>query len=740
MMNMKKDILKIFGELIVKFRYVILVFFLMLFSFCLYNFNNVSINNDITTYLPGNTETKYSLDLMNKEYGTFTSINLMVENINSEYSREIYEKLDTIKEIKNISYVEKNNNTLYTIQLVNVNDDIMVDVIYNVKKIIKDESYYIHSTYYNKALNGIDIILILSIIIVLFTLLITCKSYFEPIITFIIFLFAIVINMGTNFIIGEISYVTESIAIILQLALSIDYVIIFMNRFIEEPKINKLFVIKNTIIKSIKEIFTSSLTTVAGLLSLLFMQLKIGKDIGFVLTKGILSSFITVILLMPSILSIFYKVILKTTKKKKEKKSYLLENCIFKSRKIILPLFILLVISSLFVIPYYKFVYNPNTTKAIYLDSNAKALEKIENTFGKSNTLAVIVKNSDKDYSKELLLANELEKLDYITLVTSVGSYEISKDVYFTSDVTYKELKEILKRFILLDESLLKDIYEFYAEKNNERVNNIEEYRIKLIDLVYFLKENEKEINVSGEVRFRLDVMYARMSESISLLESENYTRFIINLDLPIEGNKVKESISEIRTISEKYYDEVTLAGNSVSSIDLEKTFKKDNIIITAVTMIFIFLILLCSFKSFILSLLLILTIEGSILINFGLSVLFNYQIFFMSYIVVSAIQMGATIDYAIVIATRYLELSNNYSKEESIKMAIKDRLKSILTSGLILMISGLLVGFISPSSVISSIGLFLGIGTFISLISTIFVLPCILYMVDINKLKKHIN
>ena len=88
---------------------MILVFFLMLFSFCLYNFNNVSINNDITTYLPENTETKYSLDLMNKEYGTFTSINLMVENINSEYSREIYEKLDTIKEIKNISYVEKNN-------------------------------------------------------------------------------------------------------------------------------------------------------------------------------------------------------------------------------------------------------------------------------------------------------------------------------------------------------------------------------------------------------------------------------------------------------------------------------------------------------------------------------------------------------------------------------------------------------------------------------------------------------
>ena len=252
------------------------------------------------------------------------------------------------------------------------------------------------------------------------------------------------------------------------------------------------------------------------------------------------------------------------------------------------------------------------------------------------------------------------------------------------------------------------------------------------------IKKYEKEINVSGEVRFRLDVMYARMSDSISLLESDNYTRFIINLDLPIEGKNVEKVIEKIRNISEEYYDEVTLAGNSVSSIDLEETFKKDNVIITFVTIIFIFIILLSLFKSVLLSLLLILTIEGSILINFGLSVIFGYEIFFISYLIVIAIQMGATIDYAIVIANRYLELKDNYSKKESIILALKDRIKTILTSGFILMISGFLVGFISPSSVISSIGIFLGIGTLISLISTIFVLPCILYIIDINKLKRN--
>ena len=135
-MDMENRLLKKIGEFITKFRYIILVLFLILFSFCLYNFNNVKINNDITTYLPDNTETKYSIDLMNKEYGSFTSINLMVENINSIDSRKIYKKLDSIKEIKNVSYKEKDNNTLYTIQLVDVTKETMIDVIYNVKKVV----------------------------------------------------------------------------------------------------------------------------------------------------------------------------------------------------------------------------------------------------------------------------------------------------------------------------------------------------------------------------------------------------------------------------------------------------------------------------------------------------------------------------------------------------------------------------------------------------------------------------
>lgn len=706
----------------IKYRYLLLGLFFLIFIFTFLNINNVKINNNIINYLPDNTETKKGLTLMNDEFGSFTSISLMVKDVN-DY-KKIYSKLENIKNIENVSYSLKDNNALYILQIRDANEDKMVDTTYEIKKIVSDSDYYLYSSYYSGVLDGIDRILIMSVCIIFIILLITSKSYFEVFITFIIFIFAIVLNMGTNFIFKEVSYITESIAVILQLALSIDYVIIYMNEFMKS-KGKTLERIKITSTKAIKEILASSLTTISGLLALVFMKLKIGKDIGLVLTKGIISSLITVIFLMPALLVIFNKILIKTEKKKKNKINFKVINS-----KLLLSIYILIVIISAVLIPKYKYVYNIYSIEAISQSDNTKALHEIENVFGKTNTLAVIVK-SDKDYNKELKLKEELDKISEVTLVTSVGSYEISDNIYITSDVNYKELKEILKKYAVVDGDKLIDLYKHYAYKNNDAITNIDDYKIKIIDLIYFLKENEDNLSLNSDLRFKLDVGYAKITDSIRLLESDNYSRFILTLDMPIESNKSKEVVDEIRSITNKYYSDVTLVGNTISSIDLEKTFTKDNIIITLITILFIYIILYQTFKNKILSLILILTIEGSILITFALSVIFNMKIFFMSYLVVSAIQMGATIDYAIVFASRYLENRCKYDKDKSINLTMKDRIGAILTSGLILTISGFIVGFVSTSSVISSIGLFLGIGTLISLITTIFILPTILYIFD---------
>ena len=349
--------------------------------------------------------------------------------------------------------------------------------------------------------------------------------------------------------------------------------------------------------------------------------------------------------------------------------------------------------------------------------------------------LVVLVKNEDKDYQKELEFVTKLSKIEKVNSITSIGSYQVSDNLYLGTLVNYQELAAIFN----IDKNITLNLYKFYASTNQEldKLANVNDYRISIINLVYFLYENSETIGLTDDLKIQVSTYYTMISESISLLESENYSRFILNLNAETEDEDTYELIEDIRSLSKDYYHDVTLVGNSINAIDLESSFTLDNVIITGITILFIAIILIVTFKSFWITLLLILTIEGSILINFGIMTLFGSDIFFMSYVVVSAIQMGATIDYAIVLSSRYLQLRKKMDKKEALIGTLKDSLPAIITSGLILLIAGTLIGFISTSSVISSIGLFLGIGTFISLIATIFVLPAILYLSDSFIIKK---
>lgn len=732
----KKNFLIKLGDVVTNYRYFLLVLFLGLSLFCFININNVAINDSIISYLPNNTETKQGMDIMEEEFGSLNTIKLMVSDISLKEANSLMNELSKIKSIKSVLFdgtesSYKNENALYTIELEEVSDDGINKVKENIEKVVSEEKYDIYSECFENPMDGINLALILSIGVIIIILLITSKTYFEPIIAFIIFAISIVLNMGSNFIFGEISYITKSIAVILQLALSIDYVIIFMNQFMKEIEDtdDKLLAIKKTTSKTVPEIFASSLTTISGLLALVFMQLKIGKDIGIVLSKGIICSLLTVILVMPSLLAIFTNIIVKLKKKEKEKKSSKLCEIILKSIKALLPIFIVLVIVSIFLIPNYNYVYNPASAKQIRLSENTKALNNIEEKFGTSNTLVVLVKNEDKDFSKELEFANELKENEKVTSIISLGSYEISENASLGTKVNYLEVAKIFN----IDKEISLKLYQYYANQNNEsdKLSNINDYRISIIDLVYFLYDNIQILPLTDEIKIQVNIYYNLLNESKSLLESEKYSRFILNLDAQVESKEAYNLIEDIRRVSEKYYEDVKLVGKTINAIDLESSFTSDNTIITGITILFIGIILLFTFKSIWLTLLLILTIEGSILINFAFVSLLGKEIFFMAYIVVCAIQMGATIDYAIVIASRYKQLREKYDKKESIIRTLEDRLPAVITSGLILLIAGFLIGFISSSSVISSIGLFLGIGTLISLLSTIFVLPAILYLFD---------
>ena len=732
---MKKNFLVKLGDFIVNFRYLFLGLFVVLAVVCTININNVKVNYDITSYLPDDTETKVGIDLM-KEFGELNQMQVLLTDISYDDAQEKADKIKNIDNVENVSFNNtkdyyKNNNALIVVELGNVSDNTKDKVLSKIDNIVDDSEYYIYVENSDDAVGGMNTILIIVVIIIVAVLLFTSKSYFNVILAFIVFGISILLNMGSNFLLGEISYITKSIAIVLQLGLSLDYLIIFLNHYMKEVKDddNLILAVKKTVTKSVKEIFASSLTTIAGLIALVFMQLKIGGDIGIVMSKGIVCSMLTVILLLPCLLIIFNKPIMKLEHKSFVPNTKKLSQIILKSRKVLLSLFIIIVLLSIYLMGKYNYVYNVYSVKSITKSDTQIALDKIESNFGKHNRLVILVENKDKDYNKELELFNELIKNQNILSMTSIGSQEIGSNIYLGSKLDYNTLSQILN----ITPELSLNLYKYYASENNEldKLININDYKITVIDLIYFLKDNKDNLPLDDDMKLTIDNYYNTINNSIALLESDNYSRFILELKTDVEGEEAFELLDDIKDVTNKYYDSSTLVGESVSARDLSDTFSFDNLIITLITIVFIALILLFSFKSLGMTLLLILTIEGSILINFGIITLIGDNIFFMSYIVVSAIQMGATIDYAILMSNRYLTLRNKMNKKEAMIGALTDSTPAIITSGLILTASGFLIGFISDSGVISSIGMALGCGTLISMICTIFILPAILHVCD---------
>ena len=319
--NRKKPFLVKIGDFIVNFRNLFLIIFIGLTIFCAFNIKNVDINDSIVSYLPSDTETKQGLDIMESVFGKQSTIKLMVSDITLENAKELVGELSKLSSVQAVLFDEKSsykdNSALYTIQANDLSEEQVSKLKEDIESTVKSQEYYLTSEEFESSTDGINKVLIIACLVIIIILLITSKTYFEPIIAFIIFGISIILNMGSNFLLGEISYITQSIAVILQLALSIDYVIIFMNQFMKEinDTSDKTLAIKKTVSKSIPEIFASSLTTISGLLALCFMQLKIGGDIGIVLSKGILCSLLTVILVMPSLLYLFSNIILKWQKK-----------------------------------------------------------------------------------------------------------------------------------------------------------------------------------------------------------------------------------------------------------------------------------------------------------------------------------------------------------------------------------------------------------------------------------------
>lgn len=752
--------LKKIPEGIVKLKWVFLVLFVALSIFGAVMIPHTKINYDLTGYLPAHCDSSTALELLKKEFDDKGMAYVMVKDVTPEKAGEIKTRLEKVEGVATVTYVEsmnyKNNSALYTVTLKDYDSTAgAFDAVKDVIDALSDEKAYLSGqsafSYYTKLETEQSIMKlgIAIVVIILLVMLFTSKTYFELIVLILVFGAAMAINMGTNFLfVNGISYIANLVALVLQLALSLDYSIILLHRYMEERDNGEdaKTATVTALTKGLPEILSSSLTTVAGLAALMLMTLSIGAEIGLSLAKGIVVSMATVIFFMPALLVIFDKPIQKTRHKSFVPNVTKPARAIVKARKVIVPAFLLIAILAGVAQGFNKYSFNYNSGSLIVAPK--KVIE--ETGFGTLNSLVVVVPKGDAE--KERQLVKYVESFDLIdksqtTALSTINVYSFvdpntTEKLYLTDEVSKKDIGNLIDKIPsdagvnpLIIKPIIEGWFDDYVKKYLPEGTKPSKAKVRLIDLLDFAVR-EKFDAIS---RFIGDdpekLAYLEQIKQISFakanLESENYSRITFNINGGVEDDDVFELVKTLKSGVSDFYEERYITGESVVCYEMSEYFMKDNLMVCLFTDLFILVILLITFRNISLPIILILAIQGGIFINFAIPFLSKTSISFIGYLIISAIQMGATIDYAIVLTNRYRGIRKDFTdRYDAMSAATNAVFPTILTSGVILTSTGFVMSMLS-SGVVAQLGLLLGVGTLTSIIIVLFVLPSLLLVTE---------
>ena len=711
--------------------------------FCVFSTGWVQVNDDLTSYLPAETETRQGLTIMDEEFVTFGSAEVMVDNLTIQQAEKISDELTKIQGVKSVEFDESkdhfnNASALFSVTFDGESDDeISIQAMNEIKAMLVDEDVYIvsevGSSQSDEIASEMNVVMIIAVVIIIAVLLFTSHTYMEIPVLLITFAAAAILNMGTNFIFGEISFVSNSIAVVLQLALALDYAIILCHRYTEErtTKPAREAVI-TALSKAIPEISGSCLTTISGLIAMMFMQFKIGYDMGLVLIKAILFSILCVFTLMPGLLMLFSPWIDKTHHRSFVPKISAWGKLTVKTRKIVPPIFVFLLVGAFIFSNRCPYVYGYSTLTTAKQNESQIAADKIEANFGSTNMMALLVPSGD--YKTEAKVLAKLEAKEHVQSVMGLANIEAMDGYVLTDTLSPRQFAELTD----LDIEIARLLYGAYAADQKtygQIVSGIDNYSVPLIDMFMFLYDQKEAgyVSLAADLDEELEDIHNQLTDAQVQLLGEHYSRILIYLDLPEESPETFAFLQEIHQCAREFYDseDLYLVGNSTNDFDLSASFSNDNILISILSAVFVIIVLLFTFKSAGLPILLILVIQGSIWMNFSFPYLSKTNLFFMSYLVVSSIQMGANIDYAIVITNRYTSLKKEMPIADAMVEALNQAFPTIVTSGMMLASAGTLIGQLSSDPAISSIGTCLGRGTILSILLVMGVLPQILMLGD---------
>ena len=678
---------------------------------------------------------------MADQFTTYGTAQVMVANITYNEASDLNERIAQVKGVQSIAFDQTTEHYAHSSALFTVTfdydetDDQCLASLDAVKELLSDYDIYVSTELGDTLAETIDaevnVIMVYVAVIVVAVLILTSRTYGEVPVLLLTFITAMILNQGTNFLLGKISFVSNSVTSILQLALSLDYAVILCNRFKEE---HRTLPIREAAIaalsKAIPEISASSLTTVGGLCAMLFMQFKIGPDMGICLMKSILFALLSVFVVMPGLLVLFGPLIEKTEHRDFIPKISFAGKFAWASRKVVPFIFLAAIVAGFFVSGRCPYAYGYSTLTTPKLNETQIAENLIGDTFTSTNMIALTVPAGD--YEKEAALLTELESMEEIDYSMGLANVEAMNGYMLADKLMPRQFSELAD----LDYEMAQVLYAAYATEQGDYgklMGNISSYKVPLIDMFLFVCEQADAgvVQLSSDQTAMLQDAKTQMESAKAQLQGKDYSRMLLYLTLPESGDETYAFLDTVRETAQRYYPDgnVYVAGNSSTEYDFEKSFARDNTVVSIVSLLIVLVVLLFTFKSAGMPLLLIVVIQGSIWINFSIPTLTGTGVFFMSYLVVSSIQMGANIDYAIVIASRYQEIKGAMSHREAMTESLNFAFPTVMTSGTIMTVAGILIGGMTSEAAIVGIGQSIGRGTIISMILVLFVLPQILLL-----------
>ncbi|MCD8143521.1 MAG: MMPL family transporter [Clostridiales bacterium] len=656
----------------------IMAFFLVATVICFFLTDDVGVNYDLSEYLPEGTASTISLEVMGEEFsGGIPNARVMVPDVTIPEALNYKEQIAACEGVLNVDWLDDAVDIVQPIETldadtvetyyqdgaalfsVTLDEDNLVAAVNAIRTVIGEDGAMTGDAV-STALSTssteseVAMITVVGVAFAFLILMLTTTSWLEPVVVLLGLLVAVVINMGTNLIFGEISFASNAAGPVLQMAVSLDYSVFLIRRFeecrLEQPDTKEAMV--EALCKSTTSILSSGLTTVLGFVALVFMEFQLGPDLGLVLAKGVAISLVTVFLFMP----VF---ILATSKwlDKLRHRSFMPDFHGFARvvTRIMLPLvvgFLVVMVPSFLASNANSYYYG---SSHIFSEDTeyGRDTAAIEAVFGRSDTYVLMVPTGDLATQRALS-----DALHDIPEVKSILSYV---------DTVGQEIPEAY-----LDE------------------------------------------------------------DTLAQLVSDNYSRMVLTVDADYEGEATFALVETIRETAQSYYpDSYYLAGEGVVACDLKTSITADLLRVNLLAIVAIFLVLLLTMKSISLPVILVLTIETAIWINQAVPYFTDSTVFYVSNLIISSIQLGATVDYAILLTDRYMEYRREMGKKRALQEALSAVTVSMLTSGIVLAVIGFMMGAVSSHGIIAQLGTLIGRGSLLSLTLVLFVLPGLLYLLD---------